>query len=270
MVAPRLPKIDRLRQVFPDPFIYRTKGGYRPVYLLPYPRILQSEEDVQEWKADYLAWIAALRLRFDIYADPSCHDWQRLYRVPHATRTLGSRPEAREIIGSPYQIGLWTCHPTVEERELAKTLAKRPSARPRRKLGETSVNAGDGVFFYAFQARGWMGQKIEAGKWAVQCPWQNQHTKGQAFDSSTVLYAPGSGDTLGWLHCSHAHCQARDSRDVLACFSRDELTQAERAAGLPPFKPVTTGISGQHLSSAKSIGPRPLLGARYLPWEVGR
>jgi hypothetical protein len=37
-----LPKIDQLREAFPDPFVYRTRGGYRLIELLPEPRILQS------------------------------------------------------------------------------------------------------------------------------------------------------------------------------------------------------------------------------------
>jgi hypothetical protein len=232
-----LAKIDRLREVFPDPFAYRTRGGYRLLEQLPEPRMLHSATDVEVWKADYLGWVAALRLRFHIYADASCHDWQRLYRVPHATRRRGDRPEAREILGNPNQIGVWTCEPTMEERGLAKILAKRRSTKPLREHTKGIINAGDGVFFYAFKSKGWIGKEEERGKWRVRCPWDGQHSKGKAFDGSTVLYAPGPGHTLGYLHCSHAHCQARDSRDILRCFSRDELTRAEHAAGLPAFSP---------------------------------
>jgi hypothetical protein len=167
--------------------------------------MLQSEADVNTWKADYLAWVAALRLRFNTYADPACHDWQRLYRVPHAvphaTRTAGGRTEARETLGNPYRIGIWSCEPTSEERELAKTLAKRPTSGRRRQAPPRSlVNVGDGVLFQAFQSRGWIGHVLEAGKWSARCPWEDQHTKGETFDTSTVLFAPSAGDTLGWLH----------------------------------------------------------------------
>jgi hypothetical protein len=85
-----LVKLDALRREFPGAFIYRTRGGYRIIYLLSTAQVLRSAEEVEGWRADYLAWIAALRRRFDIFADPSCHDWQRLYRVPHATRSPGS------------------------------------------------------------------------------------------------------------------------------------------------------------------------------------
>jgi hypothetical protein len=228
-----LTKLDAMRREYPGAFIFRTRGGYRPVYMLPVPRILCSEVDVQAWKADYLSWIAALRVRFDIQADPSCQDWQRLYRVPHATRTPHGRPEAREVLGNPYQIGAWTCEPTNHERELAQTLARKPSKRaPQEHRHETAVYGGDGVLFYAFKARGWLGEAIESGKWSVKCPWDDQHTKGAALDTSTVLFAPGVGDTLGWLHCSHNHCQQRDIRDVLKLFSDDELQRAKRETGV--------------------------------------
>jgi hypothetical protein len=195
---------------------------------------------VDAWRADYLGWVAALRLRFHVYADPSCNDWQRLYRVPHATRSRGGPPEHRETIGNPYHIGAWTCTPTDEERALAKTLThKKGTPRKRREEVDISVNAGDGVFFHAFKVRGWIGKALDSSTWTVRCPWQDRHTKGEEFDSSTVLYAPGLGDTLGYIHCKHGHCQTLDTRDVLACFSRQELDAAEHAAGLLPFKPAT-------------------------------
>ena len=62
-----LDKIERLRDAFPGAFVYRTRGGYRLVYLLACPHILRSPADVDAWKADYLAWIAALAC----YASPS-------------------------------------------------------------------------------------------------------------------------------------------------------------------------------------------------------
>jgi hypothetical protein len=228
-----LTKLDAMRREYPSAFIYRTRGGYRLVYELSAPCVLRSEVDVHAWKADYLAWIAALLVRFDIHADPACQDWQRLYRVPHATRTPEGRPEAREMLGNPYQIGVWTCQPTEHEREIAKTLAKKPSKRePHKHRYQTTGSGGNGVLFYAFKARGWLGEAIESGKWSVKCPWDAQHTKGTPFNTSTVLFAPGAGDTFGWLHCSHAHCQQRDIRDVLKLFSDAELQRAKREAGV--------------------------------------
>jgi hypothetical protein len=236
-----LVKLDALRQAFPGAFIYRTRGGYRVLYRLPEPHILQSAADVAQWKADYLAWVAALHERFAIEADPACQDWQRLYRLPHATRS-GRRPEAREILGSPYQIGKWTCEPTPDERERAKTLARRPSKRePREHQRETHHRISDrnGVLYYAFKARDWLGDALDSEKWIVRCPWDHLHTKGTTFNTSTVLFAPGPGDMFGWLHCSHAHCQQYDIRDVLKVLTEDELARAKQQAGIitPTAKP---------------------------------
>jgi hypothetical protein len=243
-----LAKLTALRQAFPGAFIYRTRGGYRIVYQLPAPVVLDSPEAVARWKASYLGWMAALRVRFNIYADPACHDWQRLYRAPHATRTPGGQPEARETLGSPYQIGLWTCEPTAEEHAIATTLAKRPTTpKAPRERRRSTVGVGDGVLFHAFESRGWMGHAIEPGKWSVACPWEDLHTKGARFDTSTILYAPGDGETLGWLHCSHGHCQNRDVRDVLGCFSKAELEEASRACGIERPRPEPEAQPTRHV-----------------------
>jgi hypothetical protein len=95
-----------------------------------------------------------------------------------------------------------------------------------------SAGAGQGLLYYAFQARGWVGQEVEPGKVAVVCPWDGSHTKGERFDSSTVLFLPQGDDTVGWLHCSHAYCQGRDLQDVLSSFTPAELDQARAAAGI--------------------------------------
>jgi hypothetical protein len=59
------------------------------------------------------------------------------------------------------------------------------------------------------------------------------HTKGERFDTSTILFLPKDADMPGWVHCSHAHCQNHDLRDVLAVFTRAELARARQEAGLP-------------------------------------
>jgi hypothetical protein len=262
-----LAKLTALRQAFPGAYIYRTRGGCRVVYRLPAPVVLDSIEAVARWKSTYLSWCAALRLRFGIHADPACHDWQRLYRAPHATRTQGGQPEARETLGSPYQLGRWTCEPTAEEQQLAGTLAKRATTlRRSRPRAAPVTRAGDGILFYAFQARGWIGYTIEVGKWAVACPWEDQHSKGTRFNTSSILYAPGEGETLGWLHCSHAHCQSRDIRDVLHVFSEAELAAAEVACGIPR-RAMWQGLRAQQIPP-QSWRQLPTMAAQQVAQEV--
>jgi hypothetical protein len=93
----------------PAAFIYRTRGGYRVLYTLDPARVLRTDEDAEAWAAQYEAWVRYLEREFAIQADPTCKDWTRLYRLPHATRERGGRPERREVIGDPCAIGAWTC-----------------------------------------------------------------------------------------------------------------------------------------------------------------
>jgi len=87
----------------------------------------------------------------------------------------------------------------------------------------------------AFAAAGWLGHPIGPDKAAARCPWEDEHTTGSRFDSSTVVYAPAPGKTLGAFFCSHEHCRhVRSHRDVLAALpdsAKDEAAQAMAAGG---------------------------------------
>jgi hypothetical protein len=220
-------KIAKLRRVHRQGFAYRTRGGYRIVYILGSLVTLRTERDDVLWSTTYLTWVAYLCRRFDIVADRSCADWTRLFRLPHATRD--TKPEEMDSVGDPTAIGAWDPPTTYADAVVATTLSRRTV---RRAKTPSFVHAGDGVLFYAFRARGWMGGVLSEGKWAVVCPWESQHSKGGRFDSSTVLYAPGHGERLGWFHCSHQHCQGRGIREVLRLFSDYELSDAKRACGV--------------------------------------
>jgi hypothetical protein len=227
-------KIETLRFIHPDGFAYRTRGGYRLVYRLAEPFIITADLDAARWTARYLEWVAHLENRFDIVADPSCSEWVRLFRLPHATRDGSSSPEDLGTVGDPKTIGPWAPDIDDGDRTCALTLRrpKKPYA-PSAPRARASAYSGDGVLFYAFRARGWMGTALEPGKWAVKCPNSASHSKGADFDTSTVLYAPDGTQALGFLHCSHAHCQHLTIREWLTFFSQGELEHARAAAGLP-------------------------------------
>lgn len=219
-------KVVALRRAHPGGFVYRTRGGYRIVYLLEAPIVLRDGADADAWSIRYCTWISYLRREFEIAADPACRDWTRLFRLPHATRDEGGRPEQRETIGDPSAIGTWTCIVTKDDDVAAKALLKK-----RVKKSETSVATtptavvapSDGVLVQLFARRGWLGDELEPGKWAATCPNEAAHTKGSALDGSTVLYGPNPGEAYGWLHCSHAHCLGRGIRDVLGAFTPQEI-----------------------------------------------
>lgn len=58
---------------------------------------------------------------------------------------------------------------------------------------------------------------LNDGKHAVRCPWAGEHTTIAANGTDTVVWEVGAG---GWpsFHCSHAHCEGRSLRDVLAAW----------------------------------------------------
>lgn len=59
----------------------------------------------------------------------------------------------------------------------------------------------------AFDEAGWLGDEIRPGVFAVLCPNRNEHSTGEDFDTSTVIFAPGPGGQRGHFHCSHEHCR---------------------------------------------------------------
>lgn len=108
-------KLAALAQVHPGLFAYRTRGGYRIVYVLAVPVVLLGAADKEAWKRRYWRWCLYLSRRFAIVADPSCADWTRLYRLPHVTREPGGQPEQLTWVGEPHAMGLWTVEPTEED-----------------------------------------------------------------------------------------------------------------------------------------------------------
>lgn len=72
-----------------------------------------------------------------------------------------------------------------------------------------SVNPKSFVLGAAFDAAGWLGPEIRPGVFAAQCPNENEHSCGERFDSSTVIFAPSPGNNRGYFHCSHEHCRGR-------------------------------------------------------------
>jgi len=230
-----LDKIERLRAAHRRLFSYRTRGGWRLVGKLPHPHVIQDASTADEWTTLYLRWVAYLNRRFGIVADRSCKDWQRLYRLPHATRDPRRGPERRQTIGDPRSVGQWTPELTAEDIEAAKFLARRKPSRKREKESRAAaINySGPGLLHHLFDARGWAGAAIDCKRTVVRCPWESQHTSGAPMDGSTIIYAPAAGEVIGWMHCSHAHCRTRRLQEVLDFFEGHEIAAAREAAGIP-------------------------------------
>lgn len=66
-----------------------------------------------------------------------------------------------------------------------------------------------------------MGDLLDAeeGKYAVECPWRDEHSEGaepwRTNDTSTVLYLPKEGGHPPAFDCKHAHCCERKIKDAL-------------------------------------------------------
>lgn len=210
-------------------FVYRTRGGYRIVYQIC-PILIGTAGDAAKWTRRYLAWCVHMKIRYNIECDLACSEWVRLYRLPHATREDSQLPEQLETIGDHNQVGFW--EPALSEFDWVVADGVKQKKLEYRPRSVERATAGDGVLFYAFRSRGWIGAEMEPGKWSVTCPWESSHSRGARFNTSTILYAPGPGETLGWLKCSHAHCQGRSIKELLEKFSVYELERAEVAAGV--------------------------------------
>jgi hypothetical protein len=168
----------------------------------------------------------------------------RRYKVPISLAELlhKSAAELEALTHRPRKGVFWpgeddlpSCPELVKLYHQVRGQVEADQARAIARRSEGTYQDGDGVLFHAFQARGWIEQELSPGKWSVVCPWADEHTKGTPGDSSTVLFAPRPGKTLGWWHCSHMHCAERTLEDVLALFSEQELQDARRAADLPTF-----------------------------------
>lgn len=102
----------------------------------------------------------------------------------------------------------------------------------------------DGVLGAAFTHAGMVGRPLGVDKVAVQCPWENDHTQGERYDSSTVVFGPsGSGSNLGFFHCSHSHCAGRTIRDVLAALPKESVDHAKEV--VPKATKALASVAGE-------------------------
>ena len=101
-------KVAALQADCPGIVCYLTRGGYRLVGLLREPMVIDGDAAASAWKVLVARRLAWLSRRYGIVGDPACSDWQRLYRLPHATRPRGGgRPEARPVVGDWSALAAW-------------------------------------------------------------------------------------------------------------------------------------------------------------------
>jgi hypothetical protein len=215
----------------PDPLWYETRGGGRIVYRLAERTILRSKDDAVAWARGYHVAVAHLGRHYGIEADPACADWQRLYRLPFATRTEGGRPERWCTWGEWDRIGTLVIDASAEDVERAK--ARSTVFRAPRARALSAGIGGDGLFFHLLRGRGHVGREHPRGGWIAICPNRAQHSTDTDGSDTTIVVPPKDGGETGLLICKHAHCADRFTvAEWLRMFSESELESARRAAGI--------------------------------------
>lgn len=233
-------KVAALLDAHPGIVAFRTRGGYRLLGRLERAAVLRSHPDALAWRRWYSAWVAHLARAYGIVADPKCCDWQRLYRLPHATREGGAGPERRAVLGDRCRVGAWVSVGAVEAEAAAAAAAAEAARKPAPDLSRRVTGSG-WVLRSLFEGRGWCGPTESSGVLLVVCPWRDEHSRGGDLDGSTVIMPPTHGSNLGLFICQHAHSRgggrAADTAAVLRLFSEDEVdrangrpTRAQRAA----------------------------------------
>lgn len=101
--------------------------------------------------------------------------------------------------------------------------------------GASTAKPTEGLLGRAFLEAGYYIRDLGPDRAAVRCPWEAEHTSGVRGDSSTIVWAPRAGDTLGHFHCSHAHCATRTWQAVLDALP--ELAVATAKAAVPKNRP---------------------------------
>ncbi len=129
----------------------------------------------------------------------------------------------------------WDAGARLDETALAVVpdwiLAKLDTSA-RRDHYQTGGAVTEGFLGAAFDAMGWLGRSLGADKAAAKCPWEDEHSSGKRYDSSTVVFAPGRGQRVGWFWCSHEHCRHRTLTDVLAVLPPSAKRTARDRLGL--------------------------------------
>lgn len=223
-------KVVALAAVHPEPYFYETRGGYRLVYRQQAPTVLETAADAAEWSRIYAIAVAHLEQRFSIVADPACSDWQRLYRLPRATRDPGGLPENHPYWGDHNKIG--TLFLEASRADVTKAQKAAPNSfRKPREFAAYGGN-GDGLMFWLLKLGGDIVGEAPRGGWICRCPNRRQHTSVTCGSDSTVVYRPKPGEEIGVVVCKHAHCVKLKTSDWLRLFTEAERDAARQAAGI--------------------------------------
>jgi KaiC/GvpD/RAD55 family RecA-like ATPase len=141
--------------------------------------------------------------------------------IAYGTHTSGERYQwddedrAQELSPEEFE-ALWS--------HLADQFAIEPpreTHHTERKRG-AHLDVPDPVADY-LEANGLALDEDSRGAIMVECPWQDEHSGGEAGDSSTVWFRAGTnGHSTGHFKCLHAHCSHRTRQDYLVAVGYEE------------------------------------------------
>lgn len=134
--AETLTKLGELWAKHPNFAYYETRGGYRVLFGLAAPVVINGRTDAKAWALEYLRTTAYLQSTFDLAFDDACSDPWRLYRAPFVLRDgarqagyLSPLPEAWGVLAVPAEFVAPNAKPleAAQPIELARAhLAKMP------------------------------------------------------------------------------------------------------------------------------------------------
>ena len=157
----------------------------------------------------------ALNVRLDTSVRNPARIWRLYGTINRKGEATPDRPHREATITLP--AGPWQCVPLSLIERTAQALT--PEREPRSRVSQCQRISGNGDYRTLdvvswVQAHGHYRRDLGAGKHAVSCPWINEHTTASVNGTDTVVWESDGG----WptFHCSHAHCEGRTLRDVMA------------------------------------------------------
>ena len=157
----------------------------------------------------------------EVVFDSSVNNPSRIWRLYGTVNRKGEptveRPHRRAEIVIPHR---WPAVSPEQVYGLAAFFARQHQRRSPASLGQRGpvTGAGDYRTLNAvtwFQQHGLYRRPLGSGKHAVACPWDTEHSSSDP-DCSTATVIWEAADSWPTFHCSHAHCDGRGIRDVMA------------------------------------------------------
>ncbi|MFZ4580390.1 MAG: bifunctional DNA primase/polymerase [Myxococcota bacterium] len=105
---------------------------------------------------------------------------------------------------------------------------------PRNRAASAPAGATVQRLLAACEAANLSPRPLSGDKWAIACPWRQEHGGGAQGESDTVILAGRDG--APWFKCLHGHCSDRHIADLCTVLARYLPTDAADPGGVEPNK----------------------------------